>query len=390
VKRIQDADVKGKKVLVRVDYNVPLKDGKVADDERIVASLETIEFLLKNGAAVILCSHLGRPEGKVAPEFSLKPIAGVLKNLSKKSVQFVPDCVRNERNEAIRVLNPKEILLLENLRFLPEEETNDDYFAKSLVEEIDLYVNDAFSASHRAHASIVGIAKLVPAYAGMQLQKEVDNLSKLLENPERPFAFISGGAKISDKIGVLENLLDKIDIMMIGGGMANTFLCARGFEIGCSFSEKDQITKANEIVNEADKKGVAVFLPEDAVVTKGSKFNEKSKAEEKDIEDVQDNEAIADIGSNTVKDFTDIIKDAKTIFWNGPVGVAEYDQFASGTKDIAKAVAEAKAFTVIGGGDTIAAIDPKLKDKFSFVSMAGGASMEFLEGKSLPGLEVLK
>jgi 3-phosphoglycerate kinase len=236
----------------------------------------------------------------------------------------------------------------------------------------------------------VGVPKLLSSYAGFWLQKEVDNLSKLLVNPARPFAFITGGAKISDKIGVLENLLDNIDIMLIGGGMANTFLCSRGFEIGCSFSEKDQIGKANDIVNEADKKGVAVFLPEDVVVTKGEKFSEKSKAEEKDIEDVEENEAIADIGSNTVKNYFDIINDAKTIFWNGPVGVAEYEQFASGTRDIAKAIAESKAFTVIGGGDTIAAIAPELKAKFSFVSMAGGASMEFLEGKSLPGLEVLK
>jgi phosphoglycerate kinase len=390
VKRIQEAEVKGKKVLVRVDYNVPLKNGKIVDDERIKASLETINYLLRKGAAVILASHLGRPEGKINTEFSLKPVAGVLEKLIKKSVQFVPDCIGNDRDEAVRTLNAGKVILLENLRFYPQEEANDPDFAKALASEINLYINDAFSASHRAHASIVGVPAIVPGFAGFQLEKEVENLSKLLEEPARPFVFISGGAKISDKIGVLKNLLAKIDIMLIGGGMANTFLCGRGFEIGCSFSEQDQVSTANEIVNGAEKAGVALFLPEDAVVTKGAKFSEKSPAEEKDIEDVEENEAIADIGSNTVKEYGDIIKDAKTIFWNGPVGVAEYPQFAEGTKDIAKMVAESEAFTVIGGGDTIAVIDPKLKEKFSFVSMAGGASMEFLEGKSLPGLEVLK
>lgn len=388
MKRLQDADVKDKKVLVRVGYNVPIKGGKVADDERIVASLKTLEYLLKHGATLILMAHLGRPDGQPNKDFSLEPVVSVLERLIKKSVQFVPECVGPEREKAVTEAKNGDIILLENTRFYAEEEANDSEFAKKLSEGCDVFVNDAFPDSHRAHASVVGVTAYLPSFGGFALQNEVDNLSKLLGETARPFVFISGGAKISDKVDILKNLLGRIDVLLIGGGMANTFLCSKGYTIGCSLTQADYYGAANEILEAAEEKGVAVFLPEDVVTTK--KVEEKAKAEEKDVEDVDEKDIIADIGSLTVKNFAGIINDAKTIFWNGPLGIAEYPEFASGTKDIAEAVANSKAYSVIGGGDTIASIDDKLKDKFSFVSMAGGASMEFLEGKSLPGIEALK
>jgi phosphoglycerate kinase len=381
MRRIQDiADLAGKKVLLRVDYNVPMKDGKVMDTERIVASLETIHYLVRQGAIVVICSHLGRPTTEHDPDLSLAPVAEELEKLNKQIVHFVKDCVGSDRDNAVAAANSGEIILLENLRFHKEEEACDSLFAQRLARGCDYYVNDAFSASHRAHASIVGVTEYLPAYAGFLLERELVNLSKLLVDPKRPFVFISGGAKVSDKVKVLENLVEKVDMMLIGGGMANTFLCSQRHEVGCSLYEED-------FVKTAQSKGVRILLPQDVVVTKA--IVENSRGRVVPVTDVEDMDIIADIGPETIATFEREIKKAGTIFWNGPVGVAEFPAFAKGTLAIGKAVAEAEAFSVIGGGDTIAALPTSLKDKYSFVSMAGGASMEFLEGKELPGIKVL-
>jgi phosphoglycerate kinase len=389
VKKIQDIkDLKGKKVLLRVDYNVPIKDGKVGNTERIDATLDTINFLTKKGASVVLCAHLGRPDGEVKHSLSLEPVARVLEKLNKKSVQFVPDTIGLDRKKAVGLLKPGDIMLLENLRFHKEEENNDPAFSKALAESLDLYVNDAFSNSHRAHASMVGVAKFLPAYAGLTLQKEVENLSKLLINPKRPFVVISGGVKISDKIGFLENLIKISDILLIGGGMANTFLCAEGLNIGKSVSEEDFVTTARDIEDKAMNAGVPVVLPEDVVTTK--RIQEHPHFEEKDVEDVEDDDIITDIGASTVKNFLELINTAGTIFWNGPLGITEYPEFARGTIDIAKGITASKAFKVAGGGETVASIPDEIQKGFDFVSLSGGATMEYLEGKNLPALEVLK
>lgn len=388
MKKIQDiADLSGKRVLVRVDYNVPITSGVVGDTERIEASLETVNYLTDNGAVVILCSHLGRPKGEVASEFSLAPVAKMLEKLSKKSVQFVSDCIGEGRDRAVAEAKNGDIILLENLRFHAEEEANDSLFAQKLARGCDIYVNDAFSASHRAHASIVGVIEYLPGYAGLSLQKEVEGLSKLTVDPEKPFVYISGGAKISDKISVLLGMLDRVDTMLVGGGMANTFLAAQKQEVGCSLYEEDFVKNAAEILLTARSKGVNVVLPTDVVVTKA--IVENARGRNISLDEVDEMDIIADIGSETVAAFEREIARAKTIFWNGPLGVAEFPAFAKATLAIGRAVADSSAYTVIGGGDTIAALPDELKQKYDFVSMAGGASMEFLEGKELPGLKVL-
>lgn len=389
MKRIQDIkDLEGKKVLVRVDYNEPITNGVVTNTERIEASFDTINYLVSKGASVILISHLGRPDGKVNKKYSLKPVADYLERVNKNFVQFVPECVGKKREKAVNNLLPGEVILLENVRFYPGEETNDSIFSQALASGCDYFVNDAFSASHRSHASIVGVATYLPSFAGFALQEEVDNLTEILKNPQRPFVFIGGGAKISDKIPVIKNLLKKVDIMLIGGGMANTFLCSNNLEIGCSLSEKGCLPVAKAIIDEAESHGVVVMLPEDAIVT--AKIETNAKTREIDIEDVEPTEIITDLGSNTIESYKEVIRDAGTIFWNGPLGIAEYPEFARATLEIGEAVAKAEAFSLIGGGDTIAALPAKLKEKFDFVSMAGGASMEFLEGKALPGIEALR
>jgi phosphoglycerate kinase len=388
MKRIQDnKELSGKRVLVRVDYNVPMKDGMVADDERIIASLETINFLLRSGATVILCSHLGRPEGEVHPEYSLQPVATVLDKLIKRVVQFVPDCVGADKDNAVITAKSGEIMLLENLRFHAEEEANDSMFAQKLARGCDIYVNDAFSASHRAHASIVGVTEILDSYAGFSLQREVDNLGKLLHKPAKPFVFISGGAKVSDKIQVLGHLVEVVDTMLIGGGMANTFLCSQKHEVGCSLYEEDFVKASFDILLNARGKGVKVLLPTDVVVTKA--IVENARGRQVPLIDVDEMDIIADIGDDTVAAFEKEIATAGTIFWNGPLGVAEYPAFAKATHAIGKAVANSAAYTVIGGGDTVASLPESVKAKFDFVSMAGGASMEFLEGKELPGIKAL-
>jgi len=388
MKKIQDIkELEGKCVLVRVDYNVPIENGLVTDDERIAASLETVNYLSDKGAVVILCSHLGRPKGETNPEFSLAPVAVKLQELNKKSVQFIDDCIGEKRDKAVSEARNGDILLLENLRFYAEEESNDSLFAQKLARGCDLYVNEAFSASHRAHASVVGVTEYLDGYAGFGLQREVESLSKLLVNPAKPFVYISGGAKISDKINVLSNMLDKVDVMLIGGGMANTFLASQKHEVGCSLYEEDFVTVARDTVLSARSKGVNVVLPTDVVVTKA--IVENARGRQVALAEVDDMDIIADIGEETVKAFEKQILSAGTIFWNGPLGVAEFPAFAKATLAIGKAVAESAAYTVIGGGDTIASLPDELKKKYDFVSMAGGASMEFLEGKELPGLKVL-
>jgi len=387
--KIQDiTDLAGKRVLVRVDYNVPMKDGKVTDNERILASLETITYLTRAGAIVILCSHLGRPKGEVVSEFSLEPAARELERLYKKFVQFASDCVGQERDNAVTEANNGEVVLLENLRFHTEEEANDSLFSQKLARGCDYYVNDAFSASHRAHASIVAVAEILPAYAGFSLEREVHSLGKLLDKPAKPFVFISGGAKTSDKLNILANLEDSVDTILVGGGMANTFLASQKHEVGCSLYEEDFVRAAGDAMLSARSKGVKVVLPTDVVVTKA--IIENARGNNVVLAEVDEMDIIADIGAETVANFEKEIAKAGTIFWNGPLGVAEFPAFAKATLAIGKAVAESPAYTVIGGGDTIAAIPAKIKDKYDFVSMAGGASMEFLEGKELPGLAVLE
>lgn len=388
MKKIQDIkDLRGKRVLVRVDYNVPMNDGEIADNERIVASLETINYLVGKEAIVILCSHMGRPEGDNKPEFSLDQVAEELQKLIKKSVQFINDSVGPERDNALATAKSGDIFLLENLRFHAEEEANDSLFAQRLARGCDLYINDAFSASHRAHASVVGVTEFLDSYAGFSLQKEVDSLGKLVHNPAKPFVYISGGAKVSDKIKVLTNMIEKVDTLLIGGGMANTFLASQKHEVGCSLYEEEFVNSAREIVLSARSRGVNIVLPTDVVVTKAIVDNARGR--QVSLAEVDEMDIIADLGDDTISLFEREIAKAGTVFWNGPLGIAEFPSFAKATLAVGRAVAESDAYTVIGGGDTIAALPDAIKSKYDFVSMAGGASMEFLEGKELPGLKVL-
>ena len=377
MRRIQDiTDLAGKRVLVRVDYNVPMKDERVTDNERILASLETVNYLTEHDAIVVLCSHLGKPGGVVLPELSLAPVAKELERLNKKVIQFVSDCVGQERDNTVSKAKNGDIILLENLRFHSEEEANDSLFAQKLARGCDLYVNDAFSASHRAHASIVAVTECLEAYAGFEFQREVDNLSKLLTTPTKPFVFISGGDKVSDKINMLLNLVDKVDVMLIGGGMANTFLSAKHLEVGCSLYEEEFLKSARDINLAAQAKGVRIILPCDVVVTKA--IVENARGHVVPVTEIEDMDIIADLGPQSTEIFEKEIKKAGTVFWNGPLGVAEFPAFAKATLAIGKAIAESEAYSVIGGGDTIAALPEEMKKKYSFVSMAGGASMEFL------------
>lgn len=388
---VRDLDAAGKRVFVRVDFNVPLQDGKVTDDSRIRAALPTIRHLQQQGAKVILASHLGRPDGKVSDSFRLRPVGERLGQLLGKTVPVTGDALGAGTEDAVRRMRGGEVLLLENLRFHSEEEKNDPKFAESLAAYADVYVNDAFGTAHRAHASTVGIAKLRPAYAGFLMEKEIANLGKLLENPERPFAAIIGGAKVSDKIKVLKNLLAKVDIMVIGGGMANTFLLAQGKPIGKSLAEPDRVEDARAILAAAEEKGVKVVLPVDVVVakevTRGTEY--KTLAAEK----VPASWHIVDLGKQSLANIEEALADVRTVLWNGPLGVFEIPSFAHGTKAIARFLAdraEEGAAVVIGGGDSVAAIQQQgLADKMTHISTGGGASLEFLEGKELPGVTVL-
>jgi len=385
-KTIKDIDIRGKRVLVRVDFNVPIKDGKVGDDTRIKAALPTIEYLLNGGAAVILCSHLGRPKGGPDPKFTLKPVADYLGQLMKKPILFAEDCIGPIAEKAAKALKPGEVLVLENTRFHPEEEKNDPEMAKQLAKLADVYVDDAFGSAHRAHASTEGVARIKPGVAGFLLEKEIQYLGQAIADPKRPFVAILGGAKISDKIGVIKNLLTKADTVLIGGGMANTFFKAQGYPVGDSLVEDEALETAKQLVKESS---THLRLPIDVVI--GNRFD--NDAERKVIETgpIPDGWRIMDVGPKTVAAYAKVVASAGTVVWNGPMGVFEFPHFAQGTFDLAKAVAESKAVTIIGGGDSVAAVQQSgLADKITHISTGGGASLEMLEGLVLPGVAILQ
>lgn len=393
-KTVKDLDVKGKKVLVRVDFNVPLskeEKGKIADDARIKAALPTINYLSENGAKVILMSHLGRPKGEANPDFSLKPVADYLANEYKDKFTFIPsDVVVDEKvKEEVNKLADGQIALLENTRFRKEETKNGEDFAKELASLADLYVNDAFGTSHRAHASNVGVASILPSAVGFLIEKEIEVMGKALEAPDHPFVSILGGAKVSDKIGVIENLITKVDTILIGGGMAYTFLKAMGKEIGKSLLEEDKMDLSLELIEKAKANGVEILLPVDVVIA--DKIEAGGETEIVDIDDIPVDKEALDIGPKTAKLFADKIKEAKTVVWNGPMGVFEIKEFSNGTNEVAKALADSDAVTIVGGGDSALAIEMAgLKDKITHVSTGGGASLEFLEGKDLPGITAIE
>jgi len=385
-KTIRDIDVKGKRVLVRVDFNVPVKEGVVGDDTRIRAALPTLNYLLENGAALILCSHLGRPKGGPEPKYSLKPVADHLSTLMKNPVLFAEDCIGPEAEKAAQALKPGEVLLLENTRFHPEEEKNDLGMAKQLASLADVYVNDAFGSAHRAHSSTEGVAKFLPAVAGFLLEKEIKYLGQAVADPEKPFVAILGGAKISDKIGVIKNLLLKADSILIGGGMANTFFKAEGYPVADSLVEDEALETAKEILAQAGKK---FRLPVDVVIA--DKFEADAAQKTMATGPIPDGWRILDIGPETVAHFAKIIGEAKTVVWNGPMGVFEFPAFAKGTFAIAQAAAESGAVTIVGGGESVAAVKQSgLADKITHISTGGGASLEMLEGLTLPGVAALQ
>ncbi|MDK2801476.1 MAG: phosphoglycerate kinase [Clostridiales bacterium] len=388
-KTIEDINVAGKKVLVRCDFNVPLdENGKITDDNRIIGALPTIKYLVNKGAKVILCSHLGRPKGEFNPKYSLKPVAKRLEELLNKPVVMAEDVIGDSAKNAVAAMKDGDIVLLENVRFHKEEEKNDPEFAKALANLADIFVNDAFGTAHRAHASTAGVAEYLPAVAGYLIQKEIKVMGKALANPERPFVAILGGAKVSDKIGVIENLLDKVDALIIGGGMAYTFLKAKGYQIGKSICEEDKVELAKNLMQKAEGKGVDILLPVGSIVAKEFKPDAESKYVPSDA--MPEDWMGVDIGNITVDKFAKVIKKAKTIIWNGPMGVFEFPRFAEGTKAIAEIVANTDAVTIIGGGDSAAAVEQLgYANKMTHISTGGGASLEFLEGKELPGIAVL-
>ncbi len=386
---LKDLALDGKRVLIRVDFNVPIKAGKVTDTTRVQASLPTIRYVLEKNAKVILMSHLGRPDGKVAEELRMKPVAAELQKLIGRPVQTVNECVGPEAEAAVAKLKPGDILLLENLRFHPEEEKNDPAFAKALAKLGDVFVNDAFGTAHRAHASTAGVADSLPAAAGFLLEKELEALGTVMHNAQRPYWLILGGAKVSDKIKLINHLIDRVDGILIGGGMQYTFFAAQGIPIGKSPVEKDHLSTAKEILAKARQKNVEVLLPLDHVVA--DKFAADAQRKTTDTPGVPDNWEGVDIGPKTVAAFSKALQGAKTILWNGPVGVFEMEPFAAGTKAIAEAVVKSGAVSVVGGGDTAAAVVKfGLADKMTHVSTGGGASLEFLEGRVLPGVAALK
>ena len=385
-KTVRDIDVKGKKVLVRVDFNVPLKDGAVSDDTRIRGALPTIQYLLEQGAAVILCSHLGRPKGVADPKYSLKPVAEYLQKLVSNKVTFAEDCVGEPAEKAAAALQPGEILVLENTRYHAGEEKNDLELAKGMADLADLYVNDAFGTAHRAHSSTAGVTEFKPGVAGFLLEKEIQYLSSAVEDPKRPFVAILGGAKISDKIGVIKNLLGKADKVLIGGGMANTFFAAQGYKMADSLVQEEALETAKEILASGSDK---LVLPIDMVIADA--FAEDAAHKSMDVNDVPEGWRVLDIGPKTVSLFADMVKNAATVVWNGPMGVFEMPEFAKGTFEVAKAVADSSAISIIGGGDSVAAIQQSgLADKVTHISTGGGASLEMLEGLVLPGVAALE
>jgi phosphoglycerate kinase len=389
-KTVRDIDVKGKRVLMRVDFNVPLDkaDRHVLDDTRIRAALPTIHYLRQQGARLILCSHLGRPDGKVVDALRMVPVARRLGELLGAPVKTTACCTGPEVEAAAQALAPGEVLLLENLRFHPEEEANDPAFAKALASLADVYVNDAFGTAHRAHASTAGVAAYLPAVAGFLMEKELAFLGKALADPERPFAAVIGGAKISTKIAVLESLLDKVDRLIIGGGMACTFLKAEGFDVGASLVEAEHVETAGKIMKRASERGVQLLLPTDVMV--GDKFEADARRQLVAVNAVPEGWQIMDIGEKTAEVFIRALTDCKTVLWNGPVGVIEFAAFARGSHRLAKAIADLKATTIVGGGETVQVVEELgLEGRFSHVSTGGGAALEFLEGRELPGVAAL-
>ena len=393
-KTVKDLDVKGKKVLVRVDFNVPLSkenNEEIADDTRIRAALPTIDYLLENNAKVILMSHLGRPKGEAKPEFALKPVADWLENHYKDKFHFFPspEVVDDKVKEEVANLKEGEVCLIENTRYVAGETKNDPEFAKKLASLADLYVNDAFGTSHRAHASNVGVASILPSAVGFLIEKEIDVMGKALEDPEHPFVSILGGAKVSDKIGVIENLITKVDTILIGGGMAYTFLKAQGKEIGKSLLEEDKVDLSLELIKKAEENNVEILLPVDVVIA--DEIKSGVETEVVDIDSIPEDKEALDIGPKTAELFASKIKNAKTVVWNGPMGVFEVKEFANGTNKVAESLAESDAITIVGGGDSALAIElAGLKDKITHVSTGGGASLEFLEGKDLPGISSIE
>ena len=388
-KTVRNVDVDGKRVLVRVDFNVPLKDGVVTDDTRVRAAIPTITYLKEHNAAIILMSHLGRPKGDgPEPELSLKPAADKLAELTGYDVKFVDDTYGEKAEAAVKALKPGEILVLENVRFLKAEKKNDPEVAKKLASYGDIFVLDAFGTAHRAQGSVVGPAAYIPAVAGFLLEKEVDTLTGIFADPARPFVAIVGGSKVSSKIGVLDHLIDSADTLIIGGGMAYTFFLAQGHSVGSSLKEEDWVERAGEMLKKAKAKGCKILLPIDNVVA--DHFGEDATGEVVDSDNIPDDRMGMDIGPKTIELYCDAVKGAKTVFWNGPMGVFEIDQFAKGTEAVARAIADSDCTSIIGGGDSVAAINKfGLASKMSWISTGGGASMELVEGKALPGVEAL-
>ena len=388
-KTIEDVEVSGKRVLVRCDFNVPLQDGKITNDKRIVAALPTIKYLMEHGARVILCSHLGRPKGEVKPEFSLAPVAQRLSELLGVPVKMAKDVVGPDAHALADSLKDGEVMLIENVRFEKGETKNDPALSKELASLADLYVNDAFGTAHRAHSSTAGVADYLPAVCGYLIQKEISVMGAALNNPKRPFVAILGGAKVSDKIGVITNLLEKVDTLIIGGGMAYTFFKAMGYSIGTSICEDDKVELAKEIMDKAKAKGVNFLLPVDNKI--GDKFAEDCNSKTVPSDQIPDGWMGMDIGEKSVQLFCDALKGAGTVIWNGPMGVFEMPKFAEGTFAVAHAVADSGAISIIGGGDSVAAVTKSgLSDKMTHISTGGGASLEFLEGLELPGIACLE
>ncbi len=388
-KSVKDIDVTGKRVFVRVDFNVPLNGDVITDDTRIQKALPTIQYLMEQGAKVILASHLGRPKGEVVEKYRLTPVAKRLSELLGKEVGKVNDSVGAEPELAIANMRSGDVLLLENVRFHGAETKNDEKYARQLAELADIFVNDAFGAAHRAHASTAGIAEYLPAVAGFLMEKELENLGKAVTNPERPFVAIIGGAKVSDKIGVIENLLGKVNTLIIGGGMANTFMKAQGYTTGKSLVEPDKVELAKELIEKAKSSQVALLLPTDAVVALAMEPTAQQKVVP--VTEIPEDWMVLDIGPASATTFAAAVKQAATVVWNGPMGVFEMDAFAKGTEAVARALAESNATTIVGGGDSVAAVNKVgVADKISHISTGGGASLEFLEGKVLPGVAALQ
>ena len=390
-KTIEDIDVKGKRVLARCDFNVPLKDGEITNDKRIVAALPTIKYLKDHGAKVILCSHLGRPKGEYKPEFSLAPVAAKLSEYLGQEVKLAedPEVVGANAKAMAAELKDGDVMLLENVRYRKEETKNEEAFSKELASLADIFVNDAFGTAHRAHCSTTGVAAYLPAVCGFLIQKEIKFMGGALADPKRPLVAILGGAKVSDKIGVISNLLDKCDTIIIGGGMAYTFMKYLGHSVGTSLLEEDWIEKAGQMMTDAKKKGVKFLIPVDNKV--GKEYDENTESKIVNSDEIPDGWMGLDIGPESQKLFTDAIKGAGTVIWNGPMGVSEWKNFEDGTVAVAKAVADSGAISIIGGGDSVAAVTKLgFADKMSHISTGGGASLEFLEGKELPGIAALQ